>query len=454
MTNGSELVVGAAMALLLLAPRRPDVRMRIIGGEGAQQDRRPWIVCPTTVTLAHSQGSATEGGRRHVAAGRMSSIGGDVMDTLKTGRLLFELCLPLESATEALAAIVRAPRQAPWAALCRLADAVGVMPLLRHCLEGRELLQALPESLQTRLDAASEIQHRHNAVRLACLRQVLTETAARGYRVAVVKETALVGPVYKDMSVRYLHDLDLLTEAGQVDEIEAFVRETLGYDDCDFHGEMRGDPALAPLPFPHAEELEAGMREASVAGVDAWMPSHEHNLIWLCWHDCSHGWSLFARLLDVLWYIEAYGQDLDWAKVLITAKAWGVAPALYPSLLIAREMAGAAVPKRILTAVVHSPRVDSYLRCLIDVDMWLRPLHKRRTQQWWRVVRGTLFARDQLADPGNGRGASRPGSRPAATPSYSQLVNSATGVCQARWRLLWRSATSQGLSGVMRGCLS
>jgi len=188
----------------------------------------------------------------------------------------------------------------------------------------------------------------------------------------VLKGAALNLTLYDRPDKRPMGDLDLLIRPEHIDESFALL-ETLG---C-----LRGEPLVREDFFPrfyYEAEYSTGsifpvkidlhvrpfrpLRYSRLVPVDAlWqraepvrigramvlIPSAEDMLIHLAAHSAIHGNSRAVWLQDIKHWADAYREVIDWDRLLATAKAWHLAPAVQAAVKRAERDFGPVCPPEI-----------------------------------------------------------------------------------------------------------
>lgn len=245
---------------------------------------------------------------------------------------LLRACLRLEGPGDAADAVRRlSPEEAE--ALVTLAVQEGVAPLLRAALRGVELPAPMPE----RLDRLYWATAARNARLLQALRAILDRLSAQNIPVMVLKGAALAEPLYGNIALRPMGDLDLLLHREGVPRAVA-VLDGMGYHAV--HAEPRPGAHLAhevELMLCQADNPDllvelhwslfdaAFYRErlpmdwfwqtaidAQVAGMPCRVLGHAAQVLHLCGHAMLHHQG--ERLLwgiDIARYLARYGEALD-----------------------------------------------------------------------------------------------------------------------------------------------
>jgi hypothetical protein len=209
------------------------------------------------------------------------------------------------------------------------------------------------------------------------LRKILAECARAGIRVLVLKGAAIAEPVYGNIAVCPMQDLDLLVGSEDLDATDRLLRamrylpnESSGpaswYRDHHHHlppyvgpdgavVEVHHHilPPSAPVRIP-IEDLWRRARPAG-SGVDAVVLCPEDLLLHLCLHvslPYQHHFCLGLRwICDIAGTIRCYGDEIDWMQVRQRACEWGARKYVYLTLRLARELVDAEVPDEALDSL-------------------------------------------------------------------------------------------------------
>ncbi len=272
-------------------------------------------------------------------------------------------------------------RGAPMAAApADLQPSVFVDLARRHQLDalaGAALRTTRAQALRVQLgDEAVEALHRsrlHHLVRNESLARNLADIAAAFVRVGVpmlvLKGPWLAFHAYGDPGTRPVGDIDLLVD--ERDYLPALTAlHAVGYTET----APLPDTGAAALRRAHyAEQLRftgigrrplelhfrlvnigpPGAREDWVwsssrpfvrAGLRLRVPGPEAMLLHLLIHANQHGFAVARLLFDVRFALAKSGHEVDAARLSSRLAALGCGPSAYHGLLLARDLAGAAVP--------------------------------------------------------------------------------------------------------------
>lgn len=280
-----------------------------------------------------------------------------------------------------------------------------------------------------------------NQLRLRATRAWVADWQARGVPVIVLKGTALLAGTYGDAGLRPMADTDLLVPWARAGEVAARLqaegwRPQLDYlaweqirpgMQCSFGWQRGPDQLDLHWHVLHRctapEVTEAFWQQARPLrfdGLETLQLCPADTLL----HVCSHGVQYstqapFRWLADAAWIMRRHGADLDWRRVVTTARRTGATLALRHGLDYAATELKLSVPAEVLADLrAHRgswwERAD-YRRTIDPAEggRWLRAWHLLRllrriggrgplTQRWNRMAR---FLCDRWESPSLGAAA-------------------------------------------------
>lgn len=269
-----------------------------------------------------------------------------------------------------------------WRALAELAAERAVAPLLRQRLLEANLFTLVP--LETR--SLLEVWYQATALRTMGVYAEVARIArlAGPIPLAVLKGPALAAPIYGNVALRAIGDLDLLVAEDQV-QIVAERLDAAGYRTI----EPRVTPAALPyhlpplarpdgacpieihwrltrpdVPYaiPTAEVWER-LETLHLPGCTALGLAPDDLLIYLAVH-ATHHHDLIGvgprPLCDIAQLIATRGGSLNWVAITERAGRWHCARGLALALALSRHLLGAAVPHEVLAAL-RADQIDQPL---------------------------------------------------------------------------------------------
>lgn len=254
-----------------------------------------------------------------------------------------------------------------WDSFLSLAQEHRVTPLLFSRLADMDL--AVPQAAQERLRAEYERNYFHNLANAAELIAVIKAFDREMIPAMPFKGVVLGVSIYHDLNARAAGDLDLLIDCKHLIRATNIIIER-GY-------ELKtpvcpdGTPAVSDYYEYHFERQTDGMtlelrwrlelvqprfsrnldidwvwprrRTTILAGAEVPDMSPEITILVLCMHGSKHGWSRLIWICDVAQLLDS-SAALDWTEVIREAKRSGLLRTLALGVLLARRVAGAAVP--------------------------------------------------------------------------------------------------------------
>ncbi|MCE9601454.1 MAG: nucleotidyltransferase family protein [Gemmatimonadetes bacterium] len=260
-----------------------------------------------------------------------------------------------------------------WPRVVGAATRLGVAGQLRSAIARDPRDHGIPAEPLAELQRIYYAVSAKNALLLATLSEVLSALELRAIPVVVLKGAALLEPVYRDVGLRAMHDLDLMVPAGQVLEA-AQVLEEIGFTPDEWYRPRewyldnlhhlvpyrRGSVTvelhhrLLPLWIPlgvSSETLTARAHPELLAGRPVATLAPSDLLIHLTLHLAlanrfAGGLSALRDIAEVTRRREA---AVDWAAAVRDSA--GVERAMYAGLRAAQVMVGADVSDVALAAL-------------------------------------------------------------------------------------------------------
>ncbi len=274
-----------------------------------------------------------------------------------------------------------------WGRFCDLAAREGATPIVLPLVTGLGAHgPPPPEAQRLRRSARAWILHMLQLERL--LDDVLDTLAVPGIDVVLLKGAALARATYRSFAERPMSDLDLLVPSDQATDAWArlvaggwtprIAGRTLGRYAAHHHLPPLGRPDAPSarielhrdlLPPGHGFRLgtttvRAHAQPVVVRGRRALVPQPVHRLLHVCLHFAwSHEmqWGAWRTLRDVT--AIAARDDVDWGDLIALARETRGATCCFWALRLARGLAGAAIPDRVLAAL-RPPGPDAVLDLL------------------------------------------------------------------------------------------
>jgi hypothetical protein len=263
---------------------------------------------------------------------------------------------------------VEIPENLDWAALVEAAEHHGLAPVL-HCVVERAPAGQVPQDAARRLRDCYRDAARRNLVFTAKLLELLDAFAREGVAVVAVKGPVLAEMLYADPVLRPFSDLDLLvrkqdvaaalrilTGAGYRLGAHLARLSVRGLLRLEFEVLLQQGPmppvdlqweiGLGDYPFCYDPELLwSSLGRVRMAGREVAGLSLESLLLFLCVHGAKHLWSRLHWLGDLA---RLAALQPDWEAALRLAAQAGCERPVLLGLLLAHQVAAAAVPEPIL----------------------------------------------------------------------------------------------------------
>lgn len=301
-----------------------------------------------------------------------------------------------------------------WDALVRLAVDHGVMPLLSRCA-AVQWRDDVPAIVRDRLDRQYSANAAAVRILLAELFDLLRELNEQGIAAITLKGPVMACLLYGAPELRQAGDLDVFVAPDHA----ARARDVLLHRGYEFRARRRTD-ALAVKASPAGliavdlqwtlarpvfrfpvtlEEVSERLTSAEVRGVRVRQPEPADYLRLLCAHASKHCWSSLIWIADLAAFIRAWGDHVDWNRLLDRAAAAGGEKQILLGLRLAGDVLQADLPLPVRERLRGYPGLDALVA---DVTRLLFAPAKHRTFQGsLGVVGGGIFymrTRERLRD--------------------------------------------------------
>ena len=269
--------------------------------------------------------------------------------------------------------------------LLSLARAQRVTALLWHRLKQKGLDNTISHEAARRLEEALHRNTLQNLRLYGELRRLLALLKPERIPVILLKGIYLAGTVYESPGLREMSDVDVLARPQDLMAVAARLAE-MGYrstkpirpetamrEDHHLHrlekegyGSFEVHWTLTLPAEPYGSDLEGLWDRAEpvrVAGCDALALSPRDLLLHLSTHVSYHHQFTFGLrpFHDIAEVIRRFGHAFDWDGLFKEAALQGRKRGLYLSLLLAAELAGAAVPAETMDALRPPDMTDAIL---------------------------------------------------------------------------------------------
>lgn len=275
--------------------------------------------------------------------------------------ILFNGC-QLEPGKRSADAIKEAIKSSPrWGLLLEEAYKNGVHCLLYHNLKDLDLLKTMPPELKMNFEC-NYLLHSAKQERLYNeFRKLLIELTSRGIVPLMLKAASLSHSIYKDITLRPSSDLDFVVRQDDWEEVVRLM-PILGYKpvsplDVDFFEityEKIDNPQIVveistclseiqeyeDSIMPDVKEIWGRARDINVMGVSVKALSLEDELCFLISHHLTTHYLLkLIWLCDIVEYIKAYNNMINWDTVIENVNHQRQETAFSLAVLLSRQVA-------------------------------------------------------------------------------------------------------------------
>jgi len=268
-----------------------------------------------------------------------------------------------------------------WEEVLASASRHDVAPLLYRSITNIVKDHDIPQEVMVRLRIAYRDNLARNMYLYAELRRILEVLHNNDVQVIFLKGAALAKTVYGDIGLRPMSDVDILVRRENLSNAVELLFQ-MGYSLCNdqeaqnrninvkelINAYSRHVPALSHLQgiqkldihwtIPDSPCTIAGLWERAktikIDKTDVLVLSLEDLLLHLSLHTSvhhkfhDHG---LKQLYDIAITMNRYHNEIDWDQLRLRAYEWRTEKYLYLTLRLSREILGANVPERILSAL-------------------------------------------------------------------------------------------------------
>jgi len=245
--------------------------------------------------------------------------------------------------------------------------------LLYDRLQQSEALSKLPQTVAERLRNVYLAASARNAVMLHHAGQILHTLRSAGIDVIVLKGLYLVESVYRSIGLRTFVDLDILVRKGDIPQALASM-QAIGYKlstyyhSKDSNTDIKHIPPMTKVNGPYLE-VHWGILEENEpfiinlddiwqravatrsADVDVLAMCTEDLILHLCLH-LTYQHKLRAGikfLFDIAEVIILRANQIDWQKLISTAKEWKAERVVWLTLHLLDQITGVKAPEDVMT---------------------------------------------------------------------------------------------------------
>lgn len=272
------------------------------------------------------------------------------------------------------AALAQAAMGAPdWRRALDLASQHGTIPYLAAAAHVAEWRRAVPAGTRAQLDLHAASISMKNDVLFDALADALTAFAQQHIQPIVLKGPALAQSVYPNPGWRPFRDLDLLCRLDDLAAARAAL-QSLGYEARPqkpteqerFHTvyslpargvtiELHGDLLQLGLPTKCGARLWDRLQPFSVGNATAYMLAMEPQILHLCVHLHTHGYSRLIWFKDLDLLLRRYGDTVDWRAVASLAAGEGATLSVRHALSLTRSLLATPLPAPALRSLAWNP---------------------------------------------------------------------------------------------------
>lgn len=284
--------------------------------------------------------------------------------------------------------------ESDWDEVVAGAERHGLGPILYRRLSQERLLDCIPPEITMKLKM-DFMRTAALAVRFSVeLERLIARLNLNGIEPVILKGAALAETIYEDPALRPYSDIDLLIKEEDWPLFRSALRE-LGFEpqgrDCptlpyrlttsDMHDHWFSfRDSKGPMIECKFDPLELGLRMKTLDTV--WERTVEFNvglsrarklsindeLVMLCVHLNRHGYRRLIWLVDIVKFVDANKDVIDWDRVYKTARAEKVLPSVFYTLKYVNELLGGDVPNDVLWSLR-----PSRIKSLVWQVFWPRP---------------------------------------------------------------------------------
>jgi hypothetical protein len=279
-----------------------------------------------------------------------------------------------------------------------------------------------PAAVMEELERHFRASALHNLVLLGELLKLVDELEQAHIAVIPLKGPILAISAFGDVSLREFSDLDLLIHEQDIGRAQQRLTE-LGFL-CTFKSEWldaylrfghelefaRSDGAVTVdlqwrfakkwLPFPLAPEaLWERSSTIQIAGRAVRQPCPDDYVLLLCAHAYRHCWSRLKWISDVAAFIDTFGGQIDWDKLLQDVRGSGGLRILGLGLWLARQVCGVRLPEEVIGHLDADPEITQLGQEVIESFLHnTGPMGPRGSDGFVAKLRFQLAARERLRD--------------------------------------------------------
>jgi hypothetical protein len=277
-----------------------------------------------------------------------------------------------------------------WNRILSLAGRHGLCPLLYHSLRALNLLDRLDSDSMNSLQESYYSNAVRNLKLYEQLKEILMAFNEAGIETVILKGAALAEPVYGNIALRIMSDIDLLIRKEYWNSAHSVMNQ-LGYSNgskrmVEWYEKKHHHLAaytlsgkIAPVEIHHhifapifnieigIEDFWRNARSAEFQSIKTYVFSQEDLILHLCFHTTEQGGKLIrlSQLCDISEVLSLDGEPVNWERIVERARNHSIAKNIYTSLYLVRYMFGnERVPSAILARLneITTPHFNEWLR--------------------------------------------------------------------------------------------
>ncbi len=257
-----------------------------------------------------------------------------------------------------------------WDRFLEAADLHMVKPLAYRHLQ--LFSECVPEEVKKELRDEAARNFAQNIRALEEIKRLAELFSENSLEVLFTKGASFLLDMYRDdPGLRPLSDIDVLVREEDFAEVDSVLREKgfrpreenegleryrtqvlysfEGKVFLDVHRGFVGRKLHDDMLNVDEERIWKSKRKLSLRGYDVYTLDLVHTLLYQCIHlAMHHGFSGVRWYVDVLEFLNKYGDELDWDEVMGLARDYRVRRPVYYALRFARDMLSAPVPENVL----------------------------------------------------------------------------------------------------------
>ena len=306
-----------------------------------------------------------------------------------------------------------------WELFLRLASHNGTIALCYHALNDT-CPNAVPPAIFEQLRHRYQQYTLNNIFFTKELLKLLKLFEENNIPAFPYKGPVLASSVYRDLSLRYFCDLDILIRPEDFIQVKNLLiakgYETVAVKDIQEADNLRSDSVrefirkdgkvvidlhwyITPKFFPFLvsfESLWKRRQQESILGQSVWTLSPEDLLLILCVHGSKECWHKLKWIVDIAQTISAY-PNLNWKQVLTQANLFHSKRMLFMGLFLANSLLRAKIPLSVLSQAQQEP-IIYFLSREVYQQLFEQSTKKLFLFTFWKPSWFRLQVRERLQD--------------------------------------------------------